>query len=426
MVKLKKTFLLYLIIIGLSFGILASDARARQAIDEVWEPTIVIGGEDAHAMWPIVAADPYGRVHVFWAQPYGDGQPGIEAIMHRMKDVNGWENATDIFMRDSWAYSYPNAAFSVDKAYLIWAEWTGLYFSFAPLDQVGNPRAWIGKQIIASQSGITQSRIMVAPDGGVHVVYSRLTGSLGGDGNVYYLQSLDNGHTWSEPLVLSNVPDAVDYDSFGVRIAIDQANIIHVVWEETRSPSWIGRIIYYTRRLPDSAIWENPIVLSNPNPNNTFWEEAPSIVVDSNGDVHLVWVCGVVTNRCYRYSLDNGENWSLTERILGNFESLAGWDDFFADADGGIHLVAQLRSPENVYHAQKFQGNDWGMPFPAYTLAEAAQAHYISAALTQGNLLHVVSTSDSGGVIWYGVGSLPISAIPARPMQTGTTRNIEG
>ena len=415
--KAKKLSLM-LISFMLAFFPFNTHGWAQVSNAERWEPTIVIGGEGVEAMWPTVVADPYGRVHVFWVQPYEDYEPGVAAIMHRMQDENDWNVATDIVMRDTWVYSHPDAVFSTDTAYLIWSEWTGLYFSSAPIDQVDDPRGWTVKQPIASQTGIEQSRIVRGSGGILHVAYTRLAGGLGGDGNIYYIQSSDGGSTWSEPLALNMVPDSATYASITVRMILDQASIVHVVWAEESAPSWISRSVYYTRRLPDSGNWTDPIVLSDPNPDNILWEAAPSIVVDSKGDLHLVWVCGVVTNRCYRYSLDNGENWSPTERILGRFESLAGWDDLVADAEGGIHFVAQLRSPENVYHAQKLLGSDWGIPFPAYTLPEATGAHYVSAVLTQGNLLHVVSTSDRGGAIWYGMGVLPVNSLPVLPVPT--------
>jgi hypothetical protein len=422
LINLLFTFILFPILVG---HVGSPQSIARGQMGEIWEPTDVIGGDVVKAMWPIITADPYDRLHVFWVQPYENDDSRQAAIMHRMKDEHGWNDENDIVIRDDWAYSHPYAAISKVTAYLIWAEWSGLFFSRAAIDSMDDASEWEIKQQISLHTGIDQSRIIVDREGNMSVIYSRLSSGLGGDGNIYYLTSRDGGTNWTEPIAVTRVTDGALRANLGVRMTIDQVGILHVVWSEEVAPSWIGRTVYYSRYQADIESWTEPVVLSGDNPGYTLWEAAPSITTDSNGILHVVWVCGRKTYRCYRYSNNHGESWSSIQHILDSYESLAGWDDIVADEEGGIHLVAQLRSPNNVYHVTKPSDGEWENPFPAYTSREASQAHYMSAVLTNGNILHIVSTSYQGGAIWYGSGILQLRSSHAIFMPTTQTKNIE-
>ena len=415
----------FYVICGLWIGVLilpflTGAVKAQTLEHETWAPTEVIGGQETPAMWPMVAADPWGRVHAIWTQSADKGQPNVGLIMYRMKDQDGWHRPIDIMIRDNWAYSHPDLTFDSDNAYMIWAEWNGLYFSQAPSWEIGNAAKWKPKRLIVPQSGIDQSRIAVSKDGTLHIVYSRLGKGLLGDGNVYYLSSFDGGENWSTPRLLSNVTDANLTASLRVRMAVDEGGVVHVVWSEVRAPRWIGRAILYTHSLKNAETWSVPLELSEPNSDDRLWEAAPSIAVDHNGVVHLVWVCGEHTHRCYRSSSDGGTTWSPIQRILGNFESLAGWDSLIVDGEDRLHLIAQLRTPENVYHVMKLSYQPWGIPVPIVSIPEARQAHYPRVAITRSNELHVVMQPDKAGPIWYAEGKIPGNPEPVMSTPTIT------
>jgi len=68
-------------------------------------------------------------------------------------------------------------------------------------------------------------------DGSIHVVYAdQPSFSLGGTLN--YIKSIDGGVTWTAPLVINDVDTG---QQFMPAISVDEGNIVHVVWTDTRN-----------------------------------------------------------------------------------------------------------------------------------------------------------------------------------------------
>ncbi len=338
--------------------------------------------------------------------------------MYRMLDDNGWSEPVDLVIRDTWATSYPQVFLGPDTAYLIWSEWGGLYMSQAPLWDMNRVASWTPKQRLSDHHGIGKSRIVGGQDGTLHIVYTRLGTAGYGDGNLYYLTN-ENGE-WSLPIQVSQIADPRFSVTAYPNLAIDKDGILHAVWVEVRDPEWRGHAIYYANKIASLGGWSIPQVLSERVSPEDRWEDAPSMVVDQKGVVHLVWVCGENAFRCYRYSIDKGNTWSSPERILNDMVSLAGWDSLLVDEKNQLHLVAQLRMPNNVYHVMKPQGQPWGKPVPIVSLSEAFAAHYPQATLAPKNRFYVVMQPDSAGPIWYAAGLVPSDNREPLAVPTGT------
>ena len=91
--------------------------------------------------------------------------------------------------------------------------------------------------------------IAVAPDGGIHIVWARDTGSppSGGDhlDTLYYLKSTDGGVTWSPMKPISYAgPQIPDQNVQVPAMAIDSTGRIHVVWHGTNPSGILNRVIY--------------------------------------------------------------------------------------------------------------------------------------------------------------------------------------
>ncbi len=399
-----------------------------QESEPVWQPVTRLGGDQIPAMWPTVIVDNYKSVHVFWTELLDSQESSDYVIMHTMKTGQGeWTTPIDIIIRDSWPYSHPHGVILDGKIYLIWSEWSGLYFSSAPLIGSDSAANWQKKQVIAQQTGINQNAIVVDQTGTIHVIYSELAANLSGDGNIYYLTTIDGGDYWTSPLQISKVVDPKNMVCNNPDLAVDNQGGLYAAWGESRyindgiNTSWRERGVLFTRSIDMGENWEVPIDISDPNPTSTLWEAAPSIGVDTEGQVSLVWTCGENPFRCYRYSSDHGATWNPIENILNPFMSLAGWDGMVVTLNGDLHLITQLRYPENMYYSVKPRNGSWIGPTPISDNQEIAYGHYPEVTSDEERLYVVFQQSDKAGQVWYAEGWLTNSiSFPLIPKATPT------
>jgi hypothetical protein len=210
--------------------------------------------------------------------------------------------------------------------------------------------------------------IKTAPNGNLMVVYSQRLSN--GKHNSYYRSSIDNGQTWQPPSPIHISPNS-NIDSTQVKfafsptsqahaiwregnsldngseqllhatqsqwstnsvnvirsvtsphhvfdpaIAAGNANVLHAVWSQTEANN--NRNIYYARSSDGGATWPPSAVV----PLASAFEdsERPSVAIDQNGNVHVVWEepsldfsTGVPlpsANILYRRGLPNGTGWT--------------------------------------------------------------------------------------------------------------------
>jgi hypothetical protein len=261
----------------------------------------------------------------------------------------------------------------------------------------------------------------------MHVVFSTLgPPNINADGNVYYLMSPDGGNFWTSPQKISNVTDPKNVVSTDPHLAIDSRGELFAVWAEARNVTfWRERAIFFTKSNDNGENWEVPIIVSEPNPTQELWEAAPTIGIDVEDNIHLVWTCGNVTNRCYRYSSNHGASWEQIERILTPFESLAGWDSMIVTPIGDLYLLAQMRQPMNVYYSVKPLNGNWIGPTPISNNPEIQDAHFLESTSDGERLFVVFQQSDAEGPIWYTEGWLTNKiSFPLIPEFTTTSQIV--
>ena len=129
---------------------------------------------------------------------------------------------------------------------------------------------------------------------------------------VYYSGSLDNGGTWSMPLMLvgekARYPDIRTYD-----------NMIHIVWEDDRHliEEECNSEIYYQRSADSGLTWKPAVRLTQ----ESMWSVQPKIDLFGN-QIAVIWKderdspmdCGVIGPMpmgeiYYKRSMDGGLNW---------------------------------------------------------------------------------------------------------------------
>ncbi|MHA1377403.1 MAG: hypothetical protein ACTSRG_03365 [Candidatus Helarchaeota archaeon] len=272
-----------------------------------WSNATVISDDgtlwnDDSSSYPSIAVDGTGNVHVVW-QDYTDGEWGTDSeIMYANCTAAGWSNATVIsdnstLWNNGSSYNPSVAVDGTGNVHVVWSDYTnGTWGTDSEIMYVNRTAAgWSNATVISDDStlwnngGSVYPSIAVDSTGNVHVVWSDYTnGTWGTDSEIMYANRTAAG--WSNATVISDDGTLWNDDSSSYpSIAVDSTGNVHVVWQDYTDGEWgTDSEIMYANRT--AAGWSNATVISD---DSTLWNNGhswkPSIAVDSDGNVYVVW-----------------------------------------------------------------------------------------------------------------------------------------
>jgi hypothetical protein len=408
-----------LVLVFVLFGVDHSAAVAQTA---GWSQPFKLS-EGNIAWFPDIAADLTGRVHVVWT---------TDELNYRSWDGQGWTQISGIASPPLDMVDAYRSAIAVDQTgylhlfYHHLKEMLG-YYSYAPVDQAGRPRAWSNPQIIGDSGGGYYTAIAIDSKNRIHAVYtdqppsSRLA-------DIFYRRSEDGGLTWLPPVNLSNSPQL---GSSRPQIIVDQFNTIHVSWDEgfdQRSGEGTAQTSKYVFSSDGGETWSSPAIFG------TSKTPSAQLVVDSSTKVEsrvAVWRSSIDDNVYYQISSNNGKSWSVPSSIPGILArpwNSPPFDQYAMARDdrGIVHLVLVGRHSAGdigwiLIHVE-WNGNEWSRP-EVILDRSGAYPEYPRIAIALGGQLHVVwfNRSDvwSEGTksVWYSYKTVsalntPIVAFP--------------
>ena len=239
-----------------------------------------------------------------------------------------------------------------------------------------------------SLAASSQRKLARTSDGTLWCVYSRSDGT---HYQIYASYSTDGGETWVEEQV-SYGTDTQDRPG----IAVDSEDNVHVVW---RGLGWGDNPtkwnLQYRKRT--SAGWQPQEAVTDESAN----QEHPSIAVDSNDNVHIVWLgLGWGTNTGYyniQYRKRTSSGWQSREAV-----SDIGADQLTPmiaiDDDNNIHVV--------------WRGTGWGTNTGYHNIQYRkrtstgweSQEAVTDKDADQVNPVIAVDSGDNVCVVWFGKG----------------------
>jgi hypothetical protein len=417
---------LVLAVFAVMLSCLARGVVTAQGGTVEWGAPTNLSNSPTSSTYPAVVADPYGNVHVFWGEDIGgpevdpleSGGSNSNTIMYSCRKGQTWSEPVDLFFgQGGEQYGLPSVV--VDETgtlHLSWQGYKGIYYSSAPAHLAQDAKAWGSAQLVAPSRG-DGPHLLAGRLGTVHLVYSAWQDARSGqkDGNVYYASSPDGGGSWSGIRPLSEIRAAEETQGAHPSITADDDGRLHVVWYQSNPPDWVGSSVHYSRSEDGGHTWSVPMTLAS-REEEERWSSVPEIAALSGSEIHVVWVCGELAQRCHRWSQDGGKSWSLPQQVFGKMHSLAGWDALALDGSGILHWVSQLRYPEALYHSW-WTGDRWAS-LQTVDAEELAAAHYSRLVSSQGSRLSLVAVHQTTKEVWHISGETAAEAIDPRPTPT--------
>jgi len=207
---------------------------------------------------PSIAVDNNGGVHIVWSDESDDlcGSGSDQDIFYQYRHpAGGYGLGIQLVSIQSNSNSIlPKIAVDDDGGkYVTWVEYGGdmdvvlRYCDCAP----GEIWDTSTKSIISSGSDAKSSRPSIALGGGVHVVWEECDSDYGGgDTDIVYSTSIDNGATWNDAEVISTESNGNSYSpSIGF-----SCNNLHVAWQDYSNYAGCGSdpdIFYKQKQLGD-------------------------------------------------------------------------------------------------------------------------------------------------------------------------------
>jgi hypothetical protein len=330
---------------------------------------------------PALVANPDGRLHLFWGV-----SPPRDTAIYYMELVEGvWSEPVDILLGPSMQTLNSGVSAVLDSRGYLHVTWHagGLYYSYAPATEAGNPRAWSAPvEIVAS---VSDGRLFVDSDDRLHVAYvdRQDVTAL----SYIYCESADCNWTAPSTVATASLGEAVRLP----HLWVSSEGVLHAVWGQVQLPDgWPPTGVYYARSFDEGVSWSSPVQLGGEGQGN------PAIIGLGENELHLVWLAtSPPDGRYHTRSLDGGATWDEVQEFTPRYSGmLVGYVDLVLDSAQQVHLFVE---GSNIPMHSVWNGQQWS-PFESIGRGESAMA-----AITHGNMLHFVWLKPSAMYYTYRV-----------------------
>ena len=230
----------------------------------------------------VIAADSNNNVYVAWTGV--NGSSTYFQVWCARYSGSMWMNPVQVSQgaaAEVQAFYLTIAVDGNDKVHLVWQANTGSISSrifYAKYDG-----SWSSPVIISTLPYSMYPSIAVNSNNYLHVVWTSGANSINGERKVWYTEY--NG-TWQVPVAISTKPELNGYYMNNPSIAVDSYDNLHVVWDGISTSIPVYSQIWYTNY---TTSWSSPIRISNATGMTASTQETPSIAVDSNNRIQVIW-----------------------------------------------------------------------------------------------------------------------------------------
>lgn len=404
----NPAFWIVLVAFSLVLHVAGVDAQTPPS---AWLPPQPIN-EQCCAAYPVPVVDPWGQLHLFWADAEG-------YIWYSRLTGERWSQPVEVIANPgNGAATGPDVAVDASgRFHLIWRDGgTGgaLYYSSANVQEAGGAHSWRAPAELAPQA--LGAAVAVDPAGVVYVAYSPFQA-----GESFSVITSQDGNDWSEPLPApSQLPASFTGGSY-LNMALDQAGGLHVAWNSQAYPGgYPEHAIYYQHSTDGGQTWSEPY---DPDPlppevdNDTtsnFKNKMLNVAIGPAGDVHLTWH-QYTGYRFHRWSSDGGVTWSQKEPVFPDMgPAFNGVVDMDFDSSGRMHMVASRGA---IWY--QTWSMDAGWTPPELVDPKPADWHHHRVAVVGGNQVFLFYPDiNETGILWYTHKTVNAPAVAPAPTPT--------
>lgn len=261
---------------------------------------------------PSVAVDSQDNIHVVW-HGYSSSSPDYTQIWYNKFNGTAWGTPTLLSVGSEFTdHTQEFATIAVDQNDHLHVAWRGKTASIGTFQiyyTSFNGTAWSTPTRLSTASTMdlkTQNNPAIAVDleGKVHVVWG---GEVFGSNGYHFYHTMYNGESWTTPEAI-DVGISHSAPQYDATIAIDTNNNIHVAWAGNAIDTQIIYAVYNS----SSSSWASPIIISDSPELNGYPQRNPSIAVDGQGNVYVVWdgTSSSTSARCLWLATYDGSSWS--------------------------------------------------------------------------------------------------------------------
>ncbi len=323
--RLLKGALACVAAFSLAVFICGSMVKAAGGLGQAWSQPLQLSFSQNKSSWfPDTIADASGLLHVTWS----GGEEGYNVVYYRsMRSDGAWASATDVFAQDAAslgvdAVTRPMLAMDKQGYLHMTNRVVNIFHSMAPAAQAGDVHAWAKPGIIDNQSPEERyfSNLAIDEQGVIHIVFSENVPKPDclECTHLFYRQSKDQGQTWSPSIDISQINTGVAKPT----ILVDANGVLHVVWES--GPGGLqGQVrepttVYYSKSSDGGENWSEPL-----NMIRAFDLPAgtqlrnPIMAIDGRGQLILASLRLPDDTVYFQLSRDAGETWSSPNLLQG-------------------------------------------------------------------------------------------------------------
>lgn len=297
----------------------------------------------------VLVVDAGGNIDLAWEGPYS----GNQAIFFSQSKDEGATFSTPVRASPVVVLGGPleMAVDSSGNIDLVWSSFRDVFFArssdggttFSSPIRFGNV-----------SEAIPNPRMALDSKGNINVVYATVFPAI-----VFFERSNDDGATFSQTQLAASIDSDICCQPTAPQIAIDSGDDVSVVWLGNSSSRFVTDV-FFTRSSNGGATFTTHKNVSNMGTVGI----APSIAVDAEGNINLVWGSG--SDVFFSRSTDGGGTFSFPQDLSNNGQAqaplqigvdsrgniTAAWvgpyPDFFLNFSRGVFLSSLSLAPSTV------------------------------------------------------------------------------
>jgi hypothetical protein len=355
----------------------------------VWSAPVLVATSQSAILSPNAVAGPGEQFNAFWNQA-DETNPNTQAIYYSSLVGTHWSRPVGVLSSPEGKTEEP--AVKLDPKGRLIVTWSGgksgqVYFSWANPDGASNKSEWaLSQEITTPGQNATSPDIIETKQGRIYIVYAI---PLNEHRGIYINWSTDNGETWSGPVKVFDAAAGGWEMVNQPQLVIAPDGSLHVFWTRYTLPGGDGPLgLYEARSDNNGGTWSSPTTMVE---GSVDWSQAFGSDQDP---MQLVWIEQISGREVIKrqFSLDNGQTWNRTASI-SHLTNIQGQPGATTDGAGRLHLLVVTKENNNnlLLNHLMWDGQQW-ISDDNYEISQdpMEKVSLVAAGITQAGKLNVI------------------------------------